>query len=100
MKDNGKMVKDGEKELKSIKTVHCMLDYGNTMFLMDRAHIIINLETLTKVNFLMESLVVTDYIYIKMELNMRVNGKMINNMDMEQKLGQIVQNIKGNINME
>jgi hypothetical protein len=40
------------------------------------------------------------YIFIKMVQNMKDNGKMIFNMDMELKAGQMDQNMKEIINME
>ena len=89
-----------EKVIKNGQTDLNIMENGKTIVLVEKENLFMLTEIYMKVIGWMTKLTVTVSIFIPMKQNMKVNGKMISNMEWERNLGQMVQFMKDSMKKE
>ena len=89
-----------EKVIKNGQTDLNIMENGKTIVLVEKENLFMLTEIYMKVIGWMTKLTVTVSIFIPMKQNMKVNGKMISNMEWEKNLGQMVQFMKDSMKKE
>ena len=74
-----------EKEINYGRMVQDMKEIGEMEWLRDKEHFIMQMVTFILVNFIKIELMDLEFIFIKMDKNMRVFGRMINKKVQEEK---------------
>ena len=74
-----------EKEINYGRMVQDMKEIGEMEWLKDKEHFIMQMVTFILVNFIKIELMDLEFIFIKMDKNMRVFGRMINKKAQEEK---------------